>query len=262
MHRHPMDEDASLSTSMDLDILLLNVEVAIGITRRTEFFSWVQGVFQGAIAHDALICGLAMPNENGLRFEWLGSYPIAAEAFAELASVERGLLYRALGAWQDGGGAPLIVAPDGPPGGGLLDLLRRRDLRNMLAHGVPGLDGRPACFFVLCRLREPVRHQDARMIAMLVPYLYTAWLRANCGGVAGSARRSEPDPALTRRELEILEWMQKGKSNGEMADILGISHLTVKNHVQKVLRKLGANNRTQAVAKGITLNLSRGSGRL
>jgi len=257
MHRHPMDEDSSLYTSMDLDILLLNVEVALGIARRSDFFSWVQGVFQGAIAHDALVCGLALPNASGLRFEWLGSYPIAAEAFAELTNVERGLLYRALRVWEDGGGATLAVAAQNPGSGELLDLLRRWDLRNLLAHGVPGLDGRPACFFLMCRLRDAPAERDLRMIAMLMPYLYTGWLRANCGEVTSRARQSESDPALTRRELEILEWMQKGKSNGEMADILGISHLTVKNHVQKVLRKLGANNRTQAVAKGIALNIRR-----
>jgi DNA-binding CsgD family transcriptional regulator len=59
------------------------------------------------------------------------------------------------------------------------------------------------------------------------------------------------------REVEILRWMQKGKSNAEIAQILSISQLTVKNHVQKILRKLGAHNRTQAVAKGMSLSITR-----
>jgi len=49
--------------------------------------------------------------------------------------------------------------------------------------------------------------------------------------------------------------MQKGKSNGEIAGILGISHLTVKNHVQRVLRKLGAGNRSAAAAQARKLGL-------
>ena len=73
------------------------------------------------------------------------------------------------------------------------------------------------------------------------------------------ARSREDGPLLTHREIEILSWTQKGKSNGEIAEILGISQLTVKNHVQKILRKLGANNRTQAVAKGIALSITRGA---
>ena len=93
---------------------------------------------------------------------------------------------------------------------------------------------------------------------MLLPYLYSSWLRANCERGTDSPHREE-GPVLTQREIEILEWMQKGMSNSEIADILSISQLTVKNHVQKILRKLGANNRTQAVAKGISLSITRGS---
>jgi DNA-binding CsgD family transcriptional regulator len=97
---------------------------------------------------------------------------------------------------------------------------------------------------------------------MLLPYMYAGWLCANCE-VSGEAQHREEGPILTQREIEILGWIQKGKSNGEIADILEISQLTVKNHVQKILRKLGAHNRTQAVAKGIALSITRGGiGRL
>ena len=92
---------------------------------------------------------------------------------------------------------------------------------------------------------------------MLLPYLYAGWLRANCQ-TSVEARPRDAGPLLTPREQEILDWMQKGKSNAEIAQIVGISQLTVKNHVQKILRKLGAQNRTHAVAKGISLSLALG----
>ena len=50
-------------------------------------------------------------------------------------------------------------------------------------------------------------------------------------------------------------WVREGKSNQEIGDQLGISVLTVKNHVQKILRKLGASNRAQAVARAMSMNL-------
>jgi DNA-binding CsgD family transcriptional regulator len=56
---------------------------------------------------------------------------------------------------------------------------------------------------------------------------------------------------LTPREQEILRWVYLGKSNGEVGAILKISPLTVKNHVQKILRKLNVVNRTQAVGKAL-----------
>jgi DNA-binding CsgD family transcriptional regulator len=60
---------------------------------------------------------------------------------------------------------------------------------------------------------------------------------------------------LTARETEILQWIYHGKSNIEIAIILGINALTVKNHVHKILRKLGALNRTHAIGKAIALHI-------
>ena len=57
------------------------------------------------------------------------------------------------------------------------------------------------------------------------------------------------------RELEILKWIYLGKSNFEIGAILKISPLTVKNHVQKILRKLDVLNRTQAVGKALALRV-------
>ena len=60
---------------------------------------------------------------------------------------------------------------------------------------------------------------------------------------------------VTAREREVLEWIYRGKSNIEVGMILGISPLTVKNHVQKILRKLNVLNRTQAVGKALALHI-------
>jgi DNA-binding CsgD family transcriptional regulator len=53
---------------------------------------------------------------------------------------------------------------------------------------------------------------------------------------------------LTRRELEVLAWVARGKSAREIAGILHIGKRTVDEHVQTATRKLGALNRTHAVA--------------
>jgi DNA-binding CsgD family transcriptional regulator len=55
--------------------------------------------------------------------------------------------------------------------------------------------------------------------------------------------------ALTRRELEILRHMASGETNAQIASRLVLSEGTVKSHVKHILRKLGAVNRAQAVAK-------------
>lgn len=52
---------------------------------------------------------------------------------------------------------------------------------------------------------------------------------------------------LSDREIEVLERIASGGSNKEIADSLGISTQTVKNHISSILRKLSLNDRTQAV---------------
>ncbi len=52
---------------------------------------------------------------------------------------------------------------------------------------------------------------------------------------------------LTNREVEILDCIARGNSNKEIARNLSISDQTVKNHITSILKKLNANDRTQAV---------------
>src|SRR5215472_1044286 len=62
---------------------------------------------------------------------------------------------------------------------------------------------------------------------------------------------------LTHRELEVLTLLARGRSNREIADDFVITLDTVKKHVTHILDKLGAVNRTQAVAKARELGLIR-----
>lgn len=58
---------------------------------------------------------------------------------------------------------------------------------------------------------------------------------------------------LTNREAEILRLMAGGFSNREIADLLGSSEGTVKNHISNILSKLGVRDRVRAVLRGIEL---------
>ena len=53
---------------------------------------------------------------------------------------------------------------------------------------------------------------------------------------------------LTPREAEVLSWVAQGKSNPEIATILGIGVTTVKKHLEAIFMKLGVENRTSAAA--------------
>jgi DNA-binding CsgD family transcriptional regulator len=66
---------------------------------------------------------------------------------------------------------------------------------------------------------------------------------------------SERPPALSPRERETLMLLAAGCSTGEMAKEMSISVETVRNHVKRVLRNLGASSRVEAVAKARRVGL-------
>ena len=65
----------------------------------------------------------------------------------------------------------------------------------------------------------------------------------------------EGAPDLTERELQVLRGMSEGKSNGEIGRELYLSEDTVKTHARRLFRKLGVNDRAQAVALGFRRGL-------
>jgi DNA-binding CsgD family transcriptional regulator len=62
---------------------------------------------------------------------------------------------------------------------------------------------------------------------------------------------------ISPRELAVLEQIAAGKSNKEIAEVLGVSPNTVKTHVARLFEKLGAERRTDAVARARELGIVR-----
>ncbi|MEU4331269.1 response regulator transcription factor [Nonomuraea dietziae] len=70
-------------------------------------------------------------------------------------------------------------------------------------------------------------------------------------------RMRDPGPALTTREIEILELLAKGAGNKEIARALFITEATVKTHLVHVYGKLGVDTRTAAVTVAVERGLIR-----
>lgn len=56
---------------------------------------------------------------------------------------------------------------------------------------------------------------------------------------------------ITAREAEVLLWVAQGKSNGDIAGILGMSEKTVKTHMSNLFEKLGLENRNAAAMRAV-----------
>ena len=65
----------------------------------------------------------------------------------------------------------------------------------------------------------------------------------------------EQKPILSPRQTEVLQFLREGLTNPEIAEKLGVTEWTVKAHCQEVFDRLGARNRTAAVAAAMELGL-------
>ena len=93
----------------------------------------------------------------------------------------------------------------------------------------------------------------------LEPHQIVAAVRSVLAG--GSCFRGIEDepagPALTERQLEVLELVGQGRSSKEIARDLGVSASTVKDHLTLIFVRLGVNSRAEAVARAAALGLIR-----
>lgn len=80
-------------------------------------------------------------------------------------------------------------------------------------------------------------------------------LRRVTGALAAPRGAANNDVPLTKRESEVLKQLAFGLTNKEIAQSLGISYETVKEHVQHILRKIGVTDRTQAAVWAVRKNL-------
>ncbi len=80
-------------------------------------------------------------------------------------------------------------------------------------------------------------------------------LRRMTGALATPRLNVDVEVPLTQRESEVLQQMALGLTNKEIAQVLGISYETVKEHVQHVLRKVGVADRTQAAVWAVRSGL-------
>jgi DNA-binding NarL/FixJ family response regulator len=69
--------------------------------------------------------------------------------------------------------------------------------------------------------------------------------------VAAEIAEHATDNALTPREIDVLRLVANGNANKEIAAQLSLTEETVKSHLRNILAKLGANDRTHAVAIGL-----------
>lgn len=258
---HSDHEDLYGSTLLSLQqvrALVRTVEGALALRHSAQFFVWTQGSLQQLLPHQLLLCGAYQRSSRELRFELFNNAPLPPGLAEALCAPGSALLRRLQSDWLAlGQGRPLLLPAAG---------LGLPGFAQLLMHGVsrPQRPSEIESFFLLAHAEPVYGPRQGVLLELLTPHLHSGWLRAQ-GGVAPARapeRHASALPTgLTEREHQVLHGLREGLSNQQIAADLAISALTVKNHVQRILRKLGASNRAHAVARAQGLpRLSSGEG--
>jgi transcriptional regulator EpsA len=249
--------EATTLDRFELERFFVIIEFSLRITERHQFFTWSQGVLQGLLPHAMLACVVGDSAKQSYRIEYFSADAQSDPNFAEMCDADSGILLKVMRLWEKSNWRPVLIDPSIETGSDkkLAGTLAHFQLGNVVAQGAHAANGEPSSFFCFFRVPGPLSERHGYLIELLTPYLHAAWTRMHISNVAKPQSVPFAKAILTDREREILQWIHDGKSSIEIGLILKLSPLTVKNHVQKFLRKLKVQNRAQAVAKGLALNI-------
>ncbi|QPF73074.1 hypothetical protein G8A07_09195 [Roseateles sp. DAIF2] len=251
--------------SLEAEALMRAADSALEVRRRYQFFVWMQSHLQPLLPHQLAICGAYKRAARELVFDVFNTVPLPDALLSALSRNTSPLMQRLQLVWLQARCRPVstgIMAPDdgvSPDTQVLIDA----GVGDMLVHGLsrPQRPSEIEGFYVFARVGAQATPAQCRHLELLLPHIHATWQRVQnfehelSPMPSMQPQRGAHPTGITERERQILAWLREGKSNQQIGEGLGISALTVKNHVQKILRKLRASNRAQAVACAMTLNL-------
>ncbi|HEY1151190.1 MAG TPA: LuxR C-terminal-related transcriptional regulator [Pseudoduganella sp.] len=216
-------------TPREQEYLLHALETAHALREQYEFYLWSQGAMQALLPHRVLLCLRLDADGDPQQINCLHSAVLDPSQRRKLCDVREGPGPALMRQWQQGGGVPLA--------------LEAGEFGPALIHGTGALPSGGSCF-VLLGLPAPAEARHSWLLQLLLPCLHIALQRV----AAGEAQARHALLPVSPRQAQILDGVREGKSNEEIGRILGISALTVKNHLQRLYRQLGVSNRAHAVA--------------
>jgi PAS domain S-box-containing protein len=141
----------------------------------------------------------------------------------------------------------------GRPGCGLNILVRAKDgtPRWLSLSHIPVSPSGNGSNAVVHVFRDATKEVEAKQLVARLSSFFAEYARSEEEAPAAVA----PYTKLTQREIEVLRLLSKGSATESIAQKLGISSTTARNHIQNILSKLGVHSRLEAVVQASRYNL-------
>ena len=241
------------------------VQEGIAVRQHFDLLRWLQGDLQHYLPHEIMLVAWGDFHSNSIRHDIISPLPGVRTAQSEPASLSP-LLRTFYNRWVELGRMPCTSTickgdtgeSDIFGGKSVATGAFGRALQGMhssLSHGISDKRGHNDCLYVIFSSEDNLDDSTLSTMELLLPYLDAALRRITPLPQCSYLRRLLTDSLeseshrLSEREIEIMNWVKKGKTNAEIGSILSISSYTVKNHLHQIFRKLDVYNRMQAVSK-------------
>jgi transcriptional regulator EpsA len=253
----------ALQLSVEEIVRLVRI-VCLGssLRRRSELARLIRRDIQHFLPHQTFVSAWGDFFARDLQVDVIRSGARAQPCVAPECEVKQ-LLLDLHKRWLAGGRRPLLLGGAALPSAargntcGCAVATQLRAMRSVVLHGVRSMRGETGALYVAASAdAQPRKHNHnigrfRRIVELIIGQVDIAYrnLPASARGATALAQpviRSVR--GLSRREAEILTHVSLGRTNMDIATTLDISCFTVKNHVQRIIRKLGAANRTEAAA--------------
>lgn len=224
------------------------IRICAGIHMLEEFSAWLTEDLDSLLQHRAWVCGLGCLHPEGYAAtHWLESRS-ANDEFPIGHTMSKTVVSPLLTNWLRARRPQIYVrALDraGASAGGNMFISDQLD--SAVLHCQMDPANQWTSVFCFANLGEKPGFRQRLLLDLLVPHLHATLCRVVTEESSHSERSDTPPIGLTARELQILRHIQLGRTNAEIAVLMHKSVFTVNNQVVKVLAKLSAKNRTQAV---------------
>jgi transcriptional regulator EpsA len=242
----------------DQERLISIVNSSLRVLNEHQFFSWAQCQLQYLIPHEILMCAIWVGADPQPKTYTFSSTPdFKNEQFSEMCYSDNELMVQMMARVRESGRG-CIISQDVSIGDfdeAWSAMLSRYKLSNVAVHGLCGSDGQMKSFFCFSKVTGKLCTRLLYLLEVLLPILDATLGRVVARQSVKVESNSNEIATLGAREIQIIHLIKVGKTNQVIADELFISPLTVKNHVQNILKKLQAKTRGHAVSRAIDLGL-------
>ena len=232
---------------------------SLRVAGHLQLLFWLRGEFQSSVPHQIFIAAWGDLSSGVMQYDLVSAIPSVRTdnvTHEDLSPLICGLFSK----WVENGTTPIGASFDGglrlgPEAEEREELKAFQAMQSALVHGIRDARSEEDCLYVFLGTDPVIARSALENLRVLLPFVDAASRRVAhlpCQGreLAQQAASDAPiDLGLSGRELEILDWVRKGKTNVEIGMILDISTFTVKNHLQRIFRRLNVTNRAQAVSK-------------